>query len=58
MPEFILCVQLFHLVAEGYDLWSGILLRAGLNLQSALDIVFIVAFLPIFSCSDRKCNVL
>jgi hypothetical protein len=26
MPEFILHVQLFHLIAEGYDLWSGMLL--------------------------------
>jgi hypothetical protein len=25
MPEFILCVQLFHLIAEG-GLWSGMLL--------------------------------
>jgi hypothetical protein len=26
MPEFILRVQLFHLLAEGYDFWSGMLL--------------------------------
>jgi hypothetical protein len=26
MLEFILHVQLFHLVAEGYGLWSGMLL--------------------------------
>jgi hypothetical protein len=26
MPEFILCVGLFHLVADGYGLWSGMLL--------------------------------
>jgi hypothetical protein len=30
------------------------LLKACLNLQSALDIVFIIAFLPIFSCSEGK----
>jgi hypothetical protein len=29
-------------------------LRACLNLRSALDIVFIVEFLPIFSCSEGK----
>jgi hypothetical protein len=26
MPKFILRVQLFHLVAEGYGLWSGMFL--------------------------------
>jgi hypothetical protein len=26
MPGFILRVKLFHLVVEGYDLWSGMLL--------------------------------